>query len=109
MNPAKVVRNRVKQLTDLPNVGPATAKDLVLLGIESPAQLAGKDPVELYRQLCRKTRSRQDPCVLDVFLSITDFVAGGKPKPWWEYTAERKRRELLPSDEAPAAMPGRAR
>ena len=109
MNPAKVVRRRVRKLTDLPNVGAATAGDLRLLGIESPAQLAGKDPVELYLQLCRKTKSRQDPCVLDVFLSITDFVAGGKPKPWWEYTAERKRRELLPSDEAPAAMPGGGR
>jgi hypothetical protein len=109
MNPAKVVRSRVKQLTDLPNVGAATAKDLVLLGIETPAQLVGKDPVELYLQLCRKTKCRQDPCVLDVFLSITDFVAGGKPTPWWEYTAERKRRELLPSDEAPEAKPGGAR
>lgn len=109
MNPAKVVRSRVRQLTDLPNVGTATAADLRLLGYETPADLRGADAVDLYRRLCAKTRSRQDPCVLDVFLSITDFVAGGKPKPWWEYTAERKRRELLPSDEAPAAMPGGGR
>ena len=92
MNPAKVERSRVRQLTDLPNVGEATAKDLVLLGIRSPAQLVGKDPWQLYGQLCRKTHSRQDPCVLDVLISITSFADGGEAKPWWEFTAERKRR-----------------
>jgi hypothetical protein len=28
--------------------------------------------------------------VLDVFLSITRFMAGDAPQPWWHYTAERK-------------------
>jgi hypothetical protein len=30
--------------------------------------------------------------VLDVFMSVTDFLGGGAPRPWWEYTGERKRR-----------------
>ncbi len=45
MNPAKVERSKVKPLTDLPNIGPAMAKDLELIGINTPPQLVGKDPV----------------------------------------------------------------
>lgn len=92
MNPDKVERQRVKLLTDLPNVGPAFAKDLHLLGINSPFDLRGKDPLEMYQQLCNKTGLRQDPCVLDVFISITRFINGEPPQSWWAYTSERKER-----------------
>lgn len=92
MHPDKVRRDRLEKLTDLPNIGPAMAADLVLLGIRRPQQVAGRDPFELYRSLSRKTGVRQDPCVLDVFISITSFMNGGAPKPWWAFTAERKRR-----------------
>ena len=90
MNPAKVDRSRLSQLTDLPNVGPAIAKDLESLNIKSPLQLVGKDPVRLYTRLCNKRGARQDPCVLDVLISITRFMDGEAPKVWWHYTAERK-------------------
>ncbi len=92
MQPAKVRRDRVQTLTDLPNVGPACAADLRLLGFDSPQQLAGKDAYTLYRRLCDITQVRQDPCVLDTLLSITDFIDGNPPRTWWQYTAERKRR-----------------
>jgi len=91
MNPAKVVRAKVMQLTDLPNIGKASAADLRLLGIETPAQLRGRNPYEMYVTLCDTTGLRHDPCVLDVFLSITRFMAGDDPKPWWFYTEERKQ------------------
>lgn len=90
MNPAKVVRSKVRHLSDLPNVGPAMATALVLLGIAAPDELIGKDPLELYERLCAKTGVRQDPCVLDVFISVTRFAGGEDPQPWWHYTAERK-------------------
>lgn len=90
MTPHKVQRNQLTRLTDLPNVGPACAKDLQLLGIFSPADLRGKDPLEMYRSLCIKTGLRHDPCVLDVFMSITRFISGDPPQVWWAYTAERK-------------------
>lgn len=92
MNPEKVVREAVRELTDLPNIGPSLARDLRMLGITSPEALRGADPWELYRNLCVRTQSRQDPCVLDVFISVTDFMNGAEPRRWWEYTAERKRR-----------------
>lgn len=90
MNPAKVKRDQVRKLTDLPNIGPAMARDLRLLGFERPEQLAGQNPQALYDRLCILTKARQDPCVLDVFVSVTRFMDGGEPKPWWHYTPERK-------------------
>lgn len=92
MHPSKVVRERVTELTDLPNVGPVTASDLRRIGITRPAQLEGADPFELYVRLCRAFGERQDPCLLDVLMSLVDFADGGDPKPWWHYTRERKRR-----------------
>lgn len=92
MNPARVERRRVRKLTDLPNVGPATARDLERIGIRVPAQLVGEDPFALYRRLCHTRGARQNPCALDVLISISRFMAGDCPKPWWAYTAERKRR-----------------
>lgn len=91
MNPAKVVRAKVKQLTDLPNIGKASAADLRLLGIETPVQLLGRNPYEMYQTLCDKTGQIHDPCMLDVFISITRFMAGDDPQPWWFYTEERKQ------------------
>lgn len=97
MHPAKVSRERLDNLTELPNVGPATAGDLRLLGIEHAQQLVGRDPVQLYEQLCDVTGQRHDPCVIDVFMSIVSFMNGNPPKPWWDFTEERKK--LRASDE----------
>ncbi|QSX30442.1 helix-hairpin-helix domain-containing protein [Shewanella cyperi] len=90
MKPSKVDRNKLQTLTDLPNVGEATAADLRLLGIDKPEQLCGKDPFTLYIELCDLTGVRHDPCVLDVFMSLTSFMDGGPALPWWDFTAERK-------------------
>ena len=90
MHPAKVDPGATRALTDLPNVGPACAKDLQRLGISTPADLRGRDAYQMYAQLCADTGQRHDPCVIDVFLSITRFMAGGPPQPWWAFTAERK-------------------
>jgi hypothetical protein len=92
VNPDKVVRAQVKELTDLPNVGPSIAQDLRQLGITRPAQLKGRSPYALYEALNRATGVRHDPCLLDVFISVTRFVDGEPPKTWWSYTAERKQR-----------------
>jgi len=91
MNPTKVDRTRIIKLTDLPNVGEASAKDFLLIGIEQPSQLTGKCPFEMYEMLCEKTATRHDPCVIDIFISVTRFMAGEEARPWWEYTAERKK------------------
>ena len=92
MNPKKVQRAQVRKLEDLPNIGKAMAADLHLIGIHTPEQLKGNDAFKLYETLCRKTGAQHDPCVIDVFLSIVDFMNGAEPQPWWAFTEERKRR-----------------
>jgi Pathogenicity locus len=77
-------------LEQLPNIGPALAEDLRLIGIRHPAQLRGRDPFVLYQSLCAATGRRQDPCVLDTFMAAADFMRGAAPSPWWHYTAQRK-------------------
>lgn len=91
MNPSKVIRDKVKKLTDLPNIGVSLADDLKRIGIEMPEDLINKDPMVLFEQLCMHDGVRHDLCVIDVFMSITDFMNGGEPRVWWDYTAERKR------------------
>ena len=83
-------RNTVPKLDALPNIGKAIAKDLELIGIDHPKKLVGKSPFELYDKLCEKKGQRVDPCVIDVFMSAVDFMEGGEPKSWWEFTGKRK-------------------
>jgi len=80
----------LRKLEDLPNVGPATAGDLRLLGITEPSQLVGRDPYQLYDALCAITGVRHDPCVADVFIAAVRFMEGAPPHKWWYYTPERK-------------------
>ncbi len=79
------------RLEDLPNVGPAVAADFRRLGIGTPDEIRGRDPYMLYHDLCRATHSLHDPCLLDTFIAVVRYVEGGPAKPWWHYTAERKR------------------
>ncbi|MDP2359200.1 MAG: helix-hairpin-helix domain-containing protein [bacterium] len=84
-------RNTLTRLEQLPNVGRATAEELRQIGIRVPRDLVGQDPKILYDRLCAATCQRQDPCVLDVFISAVRFMEGAPLKPWWTYTAERQR------------------
>jgi len=77
-------------LEQLPNIGPALATDLRLIGIAHPAELRGKDAFVLYQKLCAVTGQRHDPCVLDTFMAATDFMRGAPAAPWWHYTPQRK-------------------
>lgn len=84
-------RHTVSRLENLPNIGKAIAGDLKLIGIDHPEKLVGKDPFELYRRLCEKTGVRHDPCEIDVFISVVNFMEGGDPLPWWAFTEMRKQ------------------
>ena len=94
-------RKTVSDHEALPNIGKAIAADLQLIGIDHPKQLVGKDPFDLYRRLCEKTGTRQDPCVIDVFMAAVDFMEGGEPKPWWGFTEKRKKDSRIQGVEGP--------
>ena len=83
-------RNTVLKMDSLPNIGKAIAKDLESIGIDHPKKLVGKSPFELYDMLCKKKGERIDHCVIDVFMAAVDFMEGGEPKAWWEFTNKRK-------------------
>ena len=84
-------RQEVIRLEDIPNIGPAIGADLRQMGIMMPADLLGRDPYAMYDDLCRITGQRHDPCLLDTFIAAVRYMAGEPKKPWWKYTAERKR------------------
>ena len=85
-------RSTLDNLEQIENVGIATAEDLRAIGVAKPQQLIGSDPWRLYQELCAKTKSLHDPCVLDVFMAAVDFMNGHPPKKWWEFTSLRKAR-----------------
>lgn len=87
----KTARTNVARLEDIPNIGPAIADDLRVIGISSPSDLPGSDPYLMYDKLCRKTGEHHDPCVLDTFIAAVRYMEGEPKRPWWKYTAERKR------------------
>ncbi len=82
----------VKKFTDIPNVGPRIARDFFLLGIREPKELIGHDAYTLYKKLERITEIRHDPCVLDTYIAIIDFMNGAPRRPWFFYTPLRKKR-----------------
>lgn len=85
-------RTNIQNLQAIPNVGKAIEKDLIRLGITTPVDLIGKDPYQMYADLCQVTGKRYDPCVADVFIAAVRYMEGGPPKKWWEFTPERKER-----------------
>jgi Pathogenicity locus len=78
-------------LRELANVGPAVARYLEAVGITRTSQLAGRDAIEIYEEMCAASGRRLDPCLLDTVMSVVDQADGGPARPWWDYTAERKR------------------
>jgi Pathogenicity locus len=93
---------KTKTLEDIPNIGKAIAADLRVLGIETPAQLKGRDAYEMYDELCRVTGIHHDPCLLDTFIAAVSFMNGGPNLPWWAYTKDRKQ-TLLERERVSAA------
>src|SRR5262245_54075760 len=84
-----------RKLQDLISVGPATLRDLQLLGIRSVAHLAKQDPRALYDKLGRIARQHQDICVLDTFHSAIaqarDPRLAAEQCHWWWWSRERKK------------------
>ena len=80
----------VSELTDIPNIGVSLAADLRSIGVYTPEDVRGMDPLAAYHSLRTPMGRRHDPCVLDVFMAAHEFMNGGPRQPWWDFTAERK-------------------
>ncbi len=84
MNPAAL-----KDLRQIPGVGPRVAQMLVDLGIRRVADLRTRDPQRLYEQLNELRGQRMDPCVLYTFRCAVYFASTPQPDPerlkWWNW------------------------
>ena len=76
----------------MPNIGPAIAAKLERIGVAAPDDLRGRDPDELFAELCAIDGCRHDPCLLDTFVAAVAYAEGGPARPWWEFSRERKAR-----------------
>jgi len=78
------------KLTDLPNIGKAIATDLESIGISSPEDFVGCNPLKIFSDLKQVMGHRHDPCVYYTLLSVKHFMETGESLPWWQFTAKGK-------------------
>ncbi len=84
-------RDTITDFRQIINIGPSIAGDFSRIGIRKPGQLAGQDPLKLYKKICKNDDQFHDPCVLDCFMSAIEFMNGGRPGKWWDFTPLRKQ------------------
>jgi len=89
------MQKQERWLGDLISVGPAMLRDFELLGVRSVAQLARRDPEEMYRKLGRVARQHQDICVLDTFRAAVAQARNPRLPAercqWWWWSRKRKQ------------------
>jgi hypothetical protein len=87
-----------RKLRDLAGIGKSIEANLISLGVTSVPDLARREGDELYDQLCIKTRTRQDPCVLDTFRCAVAQARNPRLPAdrcnWWWWSRQRKAGKL---------------
>jgi len=77
------------ELETVPGVGKSIARDLRDIGIGEVTDLVGRDPQELYDNLCRIRNTRIDPCMLYVFRCAVYYAENDRHDPellkWWNW------------------------
>ena len=72
-------------------------RDFERLGVRSVAQLARRNPEQLYEELCRRTGQSQDICVLDTFRAAVAQARNPRlpveQTQWWYWSRRRKASE----------------
>ena len=85
---------KTRKLRDLAGVGKSIEANLNSLGVTSVVILASREGDDLYDQLCVKTRTRQDPCVLDTFRCAVAQARNPRLPVekcnWWWWSRQRK-------------------
>lgn len=90
MNGLNFLKKRISNcdLTQIPYVGESIASDFQKLGISKISDLKGKNPEELYYNICA-IQGYQDRCVLYVCRSAVYYAENENPDPeklkWWNW------------------------
>jgi len=86
----------VRRLEHLISVGPAMLRDFEFLGVRSVAQLARRNPQNLYQRLVALT-GPQDICCYDVFCAAVAQARNSRLPAaqcqWWYWSRRRKARD----------------
>ncbi len=81
-------------MRDLAGIGKSIESNLRDLGVNTVSDLAQRNGDDLYRELCDKTGTRQDPCVLDTFRCAVEQARNPElpleQRNWWWWSRERK-------------------
>ena len=79
----------LKELQQIPGVGPSIARDLLDLGIKRISDLRGRNPEQLYKKICALRGQHQDRCLLYVFRCAVYFASNRQPDlellKWWNW------------------------
>lgn len=82
-----------RALQRIPGVGPSLATDLKDLGYETPEELIGEDPEQMFVRLCDLRAKPIDRCVLYVFREAVYYASHHEPEPellkWWNWSDAR--------------------
>ncbi|HEC17922.1 MAG TPA: DUF4332 domain-containing protein [Gammaproteobacteria bacterium] len=80
-------KHQPNDLQTIPGVGPSIATDLQALGVDSVADLRGRNAETLYQQLCELRGAHIDRCVLYVFRCAVYFATHDQHEAqklkWW--------------------------
>jgi len=83
----------LRNLQEIPGVGPSIAHDLWRLGIGSVGDLKGADPQRLYDRLCELKGAKVDRCCLYVFRGAVYYASRKKHDPeklkWWNWSDDQ--------------------
>lgn len=82
-------RDALKQLQEIPGVGPSLSRKILGLGYSSVPELAGEDPEAMYQKLMEQTGEHIDRCVLYVFRCAVYYAENSSHNPeklkWWTW------------------------
>ncbi|WP_071135320.1 helix-hairpin-helix domain-containing protein [Millionella massiliensis] len=74
-------------LRTIPGVGAQIERDLIALGYDSVASLAGEDPEQIYERDCIRRGCRVDRCMLYVYRCAVYYADHAEHDPeklrWW--------------------------
>jgi hypothetical protein len=89
MKPMDADSAALRELRQIPGVGPSIARDLLGMGIRRVADLRGADPEALYQRFCAEQGMHIDRCMLYVFRGAVYYATEEHPDPallqWWAW------------------------
>ncbi len=88
------MNKKLAELQIIPGVGKSIAQDFLNIGIHKVSDLKGKDPEDLYLQICAFQGCKVDRCLLYVCRSSVYFAEHEKHDPeklkWWNWKDSAK-------------------